>query len=153
MAEDRLTDLIDWFNRMPVFKAAGVRCERLEAGEAYGSMTTDPTLLNPDGAVPGTLLASFADLVGGMAVATVGREDEYFVTVQLSIQFMRPGFGTEFTGSSVVLRRGSGHTFVRVDIADAQGRTCVAAEGIWSMFASPEHAPSGSASGAATAGQ
>jgi uncharacterized protein (TIGR00369 family) len=141
MADDRLADLIRWFNAMPVVHALGARCECLKYGESHASLTTDPALRNPDGAVPGTTLAAFADLVGGMGVATVGKVDEYFATVQLSVQFMRPGFGTEFSGRSVVLRRGGAHTFVRIDIADAQQRTCVAAEGIWAMFAASEHAP------------
>ena len=147
MPDDRLAELIRWFNGMPVVHALGARCERLTQGESHASLTTDPALRNPDGAVPGTTLAAFADLVGGMAVATVAKVDEYYATVQLSVQFMRPGFGTDFTGRSVVLRRGAAHTFVRIDIADAQERTCVAAEGIWAMFAASEHAPRTGASG------
>ncbi len=141
MQTDRLSDLVDWFNGLPVGRALGVRCERLSPGESQAVMTADGTVLNANGAVPGTALASFADLVGGMAVASVGEPDESFATLELNVQFMRPAFGSLFHGHASVLRRGAGHTFVRIDIRDDDERLCVAASGTWAMFPASEHAP------------
>jgi uncharacterized protein (TIGR00369 family) len=131
---DRLSDLVDHFNGLAVGRALGVRCARLAPGESHGEMTADPNLLNPNGAVPGTALAAFADMLGGMAVATVAGVDEGFATLELSVTFMRPAFGALLHGTSTVLRRGTGHAFVRVDIHDEQRRLCVAGNGTWAMF-------------------
>jgi uncharacterized protein (TIGR00369 family) len=131
---DRLSDLVDHFNGLAVGQALGVRCERLAPGESHGAMTADPNLLNPNGAVPGTALAAFADMLGGMAVATVAGGDEHFATLELSVTFMRPAFGAVLQGTATVLRRGAGHAFVRVDIYDEERRLCVAGNGTWAMF-------------------
>jgi uncharacterized protein (TIGR00369 family) len=139
---DRLSDLVEHFNGLAVGRALGVRCERLAPGESRGAMTADPDLLNPNGAVPGTALAAFADMLGGMAVATVAGADEGFATLELSVTFMRPAFGAVIHGTSTVLRRGAGHAFVRVDIYDEERRLCVAGNGTWAMFTA-RRAPSG----------
>jgi uncharacterized protein (TIGR00369 family) len=134
VSDDRLAQWIDWFNELPVLKAMGATCERLEPGHSHASLETDSELNNPNGAVPGTTLAAFVDVVGGMAVSTVCGAEEWFATLHLGINFMRPAFGTRFTGRSEVLRRGRGHTWVRVDVLDDSERVCVAAEGTWSMI-------------------
>jgi uncharacterized protein (TIGR00369 family) len=138
--EEDLAELRRYFNELPVARLLGVRCEEIRAGESRASMAADSSLMNPDGAVPGVTLSSFADLVGGMAVATVSRPDEYFATLQLSLQFARAAMGPILQGRSTVLRRASRHTFVRIDIVDAQDRLCVAASGTWVMFPDSAHA-------------
>ena len=139
--EADLGKLVRYFNELPVSRLLGVRCEHLSPGQSHAVLVGDPSLANANGAVPGVTLASFADLVGGMAVATVSKPGEYFATLQLSLQFVRAGFGTEFTGRSCVLRRASRHTFVRIDIFDADEHVCVAASGTWVMFPASAHAP------------
>jgi uncharacterized protein (TIGR00369 family) len=140
VSQDDLAKLQRYFNEIPVSRLLGVRCEALQPGESRASMIADPALCNQNGAVPGVTLSSFADLVGGMAVATVSRPDEYFATLQLSLQFARAAFGSTFVGRSNVLRRASRHTFVRIDILDAEERLCVAASGTWVMFPGSAHA-------------
>ncbi len=141
MSDDRLARLISWFNAVPVLQTMGATCDRLEPGHSYASLETDPGLNNPNGAVPGTTLAAFVDVVGGMAVSTVSSADEWFATLHLGLNFMRPSFGTRFTGHSEVLRRGRGHTWVRVEVIDDQERVCVAGEGTWSMIPGAPDAP------------
>jgi uncharacterized protein (TIGR00369 family) len=136
---DDLAKLQQYFNGIAVGRMLGVRCEDLRPGESFGSMAPDPALANPNGAVPGVTLSSFADLVGGMAVATVSHSDEYFATLQLNLQFVRAAFGARLVGHSSVLRRASRHTFVRIDILDAQDRVCVAGSGTWVMFPGSAH--------------
>jgi uncharacterized protein (TIGR00369 family) len=144
---DRLSDLVDHFNGLAVGRALGVRCERLAPAESHGAMTADPNLLNPNGAVPGTALAAFADMLGGMAVATVAEGDEGFATLELSVTFMRPAFGRVIHGTSTVLRRGAGHAFVRVDIHDEERRLCVAGNGTWAIFPAQRGSSDGDGTG------
>ena len=141
MTDERLAQLTQWFNDRPVFRALGASCELLEPGTSHGALRVSSDFDNPNGAVPGTTLASFVDIVGGMAVWTVSTSSEWFATLHLGINYLRPAFGTEFTGRSDVVRRGRGHTWVRIDVFDDQQRLCVAAEGTWAMMALPPGTP------------
>jgi uncharacterized protein (TIGR00369 family) len=129
-----------WFNELPLSQILGARCVHLSHGTSRATLTADSRLVNPNGAVPGATLAAFADLVGGMAVATVSRADEYFATLHLSLQFARAGFGRDYSGHATVVRRASRHTFVRIEVFDAEDRLCVAADGTWVMFPDSAHA-------------
>lgn len=139
MSEDDFVKLRRYYNELPVGRLLGIRCEELTPGESRASMSVDPRLLNPNGAVPGVTISSFADLVGGMAVATVSRPDEYFATLQLNLQFARAAFGEQLIGRSTVLRRASRHTFVRIDVLDIEERLCAAGSGTWVMFPNSPH--------------
>lgn len=138
---DRLAELTSWFNALPVVEAMGAACERLEPGVSHASLSTVSAFNNPNGAVPGTTLAAFVDVVGGMAVSTVSRAEEWFVTLHLGLSFLRPAFGGRFSGRSEVVRRGGGHTWVRIDVLDAEQQVCVAAEGTWAMIPRSPDAP------------
>jgi uncharacterized protein (TIGR00369 family) len=141
VSDERLAQLITWFNDLAVLRAMGATCERLEPGHSHASLRPAGDLNNPNGAVPGTTLAAFVDVVGGMAVSTVSSADEWFATEHLGLSFLRPAFGSRFTGRSEVLRRGRGHTWVRIDVLDDQDRICVAAEGTWAMIPGAPEAP------------
>lgn len=138
---DRLAQLAIWFNALAVLEAMGATCTLLEPGVSHASLKTDSAFNNPNGAVPGTTLAAFVDVVGGMAVSTVSGTDEWFVTLHLGLSFIRPAFGTRFTGRSEVVRRGGGHTWVRIDVLDGEERVCVGAEGTWAMIPGSPDAP------------
>jgi uncharacterized protein (TIGR00369 family) len=139
MSEDDFAKLRRYYNELPVGRLLGIRCEELTPGKSRASMSVDRRLLNPNGAVPGVTISSFADLVGGMAVSTVSRPDEYFATLQLNLQFAWAAFGEQLIGRSIVLRRASRHTFVRIDVLDIEERLCTSGSGTWVMFPDSPH--------------
>jgi uncharacterized protein (TIGR00369 family) len=109
---------------------------RREPGEArawrYG-LLAEPRHLNLGGVVHGGMLMSFADDVLGMTVwEAAGRK--MCTTVQLNTHFIAPArVGDFIEGTADVLRATRTVVFVR-GLLSVEGRTLVAADGVWKIL-------------------
>jgi uncharacterized protein (TIGR00369 family) len=129
-----LEELRQWFNDLPSTRHLFITCSELGPGTALVEMEPPDDLRNPNGAVGGLVLAGFADLSGGIAVASVLADDEYAATIDLNLHFMRPVHDVPARAQSEVLRRGRSHAWLRVRVLDATGVDCILATGTWAIY-------------------
>lgn len=129
-----LQSMKEYFNGLPIANHMFLRCEEIRLGSARMTMEPPDELRNPDGAISGQLLASLADLAGGVAAASQLREREYAATIDLSLHFMRAAREVPLLAEAEVLRRGRSHCWLHVRIRDAAGVECVTATGTWAVY-------------------
>ncbi len=92
-----------------------------ERGEIEVGFTATEGFLNPAGTVQGGFLAAMLDdTMGPALVATLGR-GEFAPTLDLQVQFMRPGPVGRYVGSGRVVSRGGTIAFLSGELHTAEG--------------------------------
>lgn len=106
----------------PVTRFLGVRPLSIGDGTVRLAMTTTGSHLNPFGTVHGGMIAAFADVALGCAMATRLLDNEVFATVQQHITFLQPvrECQLECTASVVQKTRVTGYVECQVLDAGAQ---------------------------------
>lgn len=136
MTEDDL--LADGWRRLPTVRysaAIGPTFSRLIDGRITGALLTQEHLGNDNlGVVHGGAIMTFADMSLGLGVAHATGSAGYFVTAQLSVQFVASAnVGELVTCQPEVVRKTSSMVFMRGLILAGE-RTVASADGIFKML-------------------
>lgn len=112
--------------RVPAPGAAatlGWALRRVDAdrGEIEVSFEAREEFANPLGVVQGGFLAAMLDDALAEAVATTLEPDQFAVTLDLNVSFLRPAAPGRLTGTGRVLHRGGSIAFLAGDLRDAAG--------------------------------
>ena len=87
----------------PVTRFLGVRPLSIGEGRVRLAMSTTDAHLNPFGTVHGGLIAAFADVALGCAMATRLLDEELFATAQQNITFLQPVRECQLEGTASVV--------------------------------------------------
>jgi uncharacterized protein (TIGR00369 family) len=98
-----------------------------DAGTIEVAFTASNQFLNPVGVIQGGFLtAMLDDTLGPALVATLG-PDQFALTVDLHVQFLRPARPGRLTGRGRVVRRGQDVAFLAGELRDDSGQIVAAA--------------------------
>ncbi len=112
--------LIDLMNSPGQFSSeVNVRIEKVAAGYAEGVLDVHPENLNMLGIVHGGALATLSDTVAGTAVLAAGRA---VVTVNYSLNFLRPATGKQIRCVANADKMGQTLCVMRVELFDESSR-------------------------------
>lgn len=132
---ERIRDLAatrEWMNSRALAMQLHIRCDELERGRASCTFEPPDDWRNPNGSIPGAMLAAFADHVAGFAAVSVTDDDDYTATVELDTRFLRAAFKVPVTGVATVVRRGLRLAFVTFEMHESTGTLVV--DGTASFF-------------------
>ena len=109
-------------DKVPFSSFLGLRAERAEADGVELSARVRPEMLgNPEvGAVHGGILASVLDVACSYAVIVPTRRS--VVTVDLRIDYHRPGFGNGFSTRAWLVNRGRTLSVAEGEVRDGEGK-------------------------------
>jgi uncharacterized protein (TIGR00369 family) len=92
-----------------------------DRGEIEVSFEARAEFANPIGAVQGGFLAAMLDDTLGPALATTLDPDQFAVTLDLNVSFLRPAAPGRLTGTGRVVHRGGSIAFLAGELRDAAG--------------------------------
>lgn len=132
--EQRLQRLCDAFSQSPFCQLIGLRMVVVE-GEIQAQLHMQPSLIGNVAyeILHGGVAASVLDSIGGIAAMgeiyrrNEGELPEQFskvsrlATLDMRVDYLRPGRGTEFVATAQVLRMGRKGCTMRMDMRDHQG--------------------------------
>jgi uncharacterized protein (TIGR00369 family) len=105
------------------------------AGASRWVWTSQPAVaLNPFGMLQGGYLALFIDEMLATAIASVLEEDEWALTAEFKINFLRALTPAPLTGSGRVLRRSRTLAFLEAQVEAANGQVAVTASSTWALM-------------------
>ena len=134
-------EVVEWMHQMfeehiPFNKELGLKVERMEQdGVALRFQMKDKYVGNPIKQIlHGGITSSLLDVAGGVAAAVYAflRLDEHTLeslmqpigrlgTIDLRVDFLRPGFGQEFIASGTVMRAGRTVAVTRMELHNEEG--------------------------------
>ena len=122
----------EWLNERPLTRALAMTCELIEPGRAVFSFDPPEEWRNPNGSLPGAMLAALADHSAGFAAVSVTGRRAYLATVELDLRFLRPAFAAPVRSETSVVRKGRRLVFLHTQLRDADG--VLVADGSASFF-------------------
>jgi acyl-CoA thioesterase len=128
--------------RIPAFNRF-LGMDRVRSGGGHAEIVLDvrEEFTNRRGVVHGGVITALLDSALGAAVISGIRPEEWCGTVQISVQFLRPGCGPRLTACARLQRRGLHLAFAEGTITDADDRTVATAAGTWYVWPSRPGAP------------
>ena len=128
--------------RIPAFNRF-LGMDQVRSGDGHAEIDLDvrEEFTNRRGVVHGGVITALLDSALGAAVISGIRPEEWCGTVQISVQFLRPGCGPRLTACGRLQRRGLHIAFAEGKITDAEGRTVATAAGTWYAWPSRPRAP------------
>ena len=106
----------------PVMGTVGMRIVKFDEGEATVAMKADRRFHNPMGTLHGGIMTDLADACMGIATMTTLEEGEYFTTLELKMNFLRPVYEGELTASATVAHRGKNVVLAEVVVKNEAGK-------------------------------
>lgn len=106
----------------PITKLLGIEPVSLDEGRAQVSMEADERLHNAMGTLHGGVLCDVADVVMGVAMATVLEDDETMATLQTSISYLRAVREDRLVATARVLQRGRTTGHLECEIHDSDDK-------------------------------
>ncbi|HKD68457.1 MAG TPA: PaaI family thioesterase [Candidatus Binataceae bacterium] len=87
--------------------------------------------INPFGTIQGGYLALFVDEILSTAIGSVLEEDEWAVTAELKMSYLRALTPQRLEGRGRVIRRTRGAAFLDAQVTNAAAQTAVIASSTW----------------------
>lgn len=132
-----LRDAVDgFFKRIPFNQMLGIHIDELSTAQVRMSVPMRPELIGNfvQGILHGGVISSLLDVTGG-AMALIGAFERHqhlptaermsrlakLGTIDLRVDYLRPGRGERFTASAVLLRSGNKVAVVRSELHNEQG--------------------------------
>jgi uncharacterized protein (TIGR00369 family) len=106
----------------PVAKLIGFDIAEVEEGRSVVHFEAGERHWNPMGGLHGGILCDIADAAMGIAYASTLGEGEYFSTVELKINFLRPFKTGRLIAEGIVTNRGRTLGYVECEVRDEDGR-------------------------------
>jgi uncharacterized protein (TIGR00369 family) len=114
--------------------ALGMAPVEFGAGTSRWRWNVQPAAaLNPFGTVQGGYIAVFIDELFSTAIASVLEEDEWAMTAECKINFLRPLTPGPIEGAARVIRRSRTLAFLAAEAASADGAVAVTASSTWAI--------------------
>jgi uncharacterized protein (TIGR00369 family) len=109
-------------NDNPLYRALGIRVERVAGGAARASLAPTASACWPMPDQPhGGVLFTLLDTTTAWAAMSHGEHGEGCVTVDCSIQYAAPARHAPFTCVAATTRRAGRTVFMRAEVLDAHG--------------------------------
>lgn len=144
---EQLADVIRNFEeRIPFNRLLGIELERFGADAVVASFAHREELIGnfARGNLHGGAISASLDLVGGLAALAAGIAEEGledlsdaerwfggFGTIDLRVDYLRPGMGEEFTATGKPLRVGKRVAVTRMELVDDQDRLVAVGTGTY----------------------
>ncbi|MCX6189789.1 MAG: PaaI family thioesterase [Bacteroidetes bacterium] len=107
-------------------KHIGFEVTKITPGYVEGEIFFKDFLRQQIGFIHGGVIATLADVVCGIAAATLVSEFENVVTSDLKISFLNPGVGNRILAQGWVIKAGSRMFFCEAEIIDADTQLLLA---------------------------
>jgi uncharacterized protein (TIGR00369 family) len=115
-------------------RALGMRPVEFAPGKSSWIWASQPqTACNPFGTIQGGYLAVFVDQILSTAIGSVLEEDEWAVTAELKLSYLRALTPQRLEGRGRVIRRTRGIAFMDAEVSDATGEAAVIATSTWAI--------------------
>ena len=112
--------------------ALGMRPLEFAPGKSLWIWESQPDgAINPFGTVQGGYLAVFVDEILSTAIGSVLEDDEWAVTAELKLSYLRALTAQRLEGRGRVIRRTSGVAFMDAEVRNAAGEVAVIASSTW----------------------
>ena len=146
MQKDKLLQLLREITeeKIPFNKLIGIKIESLDMGSLGISFEMHPELIGnfKRGNLHGGVISSVLDAIGGMVVWTeimkkmecqsfeeISQRFSKIGTIDLRVDFLRPGLGKYFTATGTKLRTGNKVSVTRMELHDEKGMLIAAGTG------------------------
>jgi uncharacterized protein (TIGR00369 family) len=114
--------------------ALGMRPIEFGPGTSKWSWREPPAqVLNPFGGLQGGYLAVFMDELFSTAMASVLEDEEWAVTAEFKLSFLRALTPQRLAGNARVLRRSRAVAFLEAEITSEDGAAAVRASSTWAI--------------------
>jgi len=124
--------------RIPFTEHLGVQLVEATREHAVVSLAMRPELLNSWGATHGGVIMTMLDLVMSWAVRGHYGVAGGVLTVDMSVGFMKAGYGDKVTAEGRVLHGGKSTAFCEAEARDADGKLLAKAIGTFKLLADKE---------------
>lgn len=119
----------DWIRQIneglgPFNRLVGLRAEAVAKGWCRVVCDILPEHCNPRGSVHGGMIATLADVAGGIAAIYASGEPRPMVTQSAVLHYLRPLEGRRMTAEGQVVKAGRRTCLSRVEIRDEEERLC-----------------------------
>jgi len=121
--------------KIPFTEHLGVQVVEVTKEHAVVSLQKRPELLNSWGAMHGGVVMTLLDLVMSWAVRGHYEVVGGVLTVDLSVGFMKAGYGGKVTAEGRVLHGGKSTAFCEAEARDAEGALLAKAIGTFKLLA------------------
>ncbi|TXH92810.1 MAG: thioesterase family protein [Pseudomonas sp.] len=136
LSEEQRQSVEAFFQRIPFNQVLGIRIDELSGDRVLMSLPMKPELIGNfvHGILHGGVISSLLDVAGG-AMALIGAFDKHqhlsqqermqrlskLGTIDLRVDYLRPGRGNLFTATAVLLRSGNKVAVVRTELHSDDG--------------------------------
>ena len=147
MNPHRLALLRELFEERIVFnKVLGLKLVEADAGRGRMEFPMKPELVGNFslGILHGGVISSALDVVGGLAVQASFKDDDPFFgmgTVDMRVDFLRPGKGQRFVVTGQVMRPGRHLCSTRMELVNETGELLAIGTAIYRVTAKAEFSP------------
>ena len=107
-------------------EAMGAEVSSVEEGRATVSLQAEEWHLNPSGAVHGGVISTLIDAAMAEALNTMTEEGEQPLTIQIAVNYMRPGKQGTLTSTAQVRKGGQQVTIVEAELLQEEDDEVVA---------------------------
>lgn len=121
LSDAELNRLTETFEAVPFARLLGLELGKLERGAATIHLQLRDELLRNNGLLHGGVIASLADTAAAFAVNTTLEAGQITVTIDLTLQYLRPLTTGRVTAHAQVLRAGRRIANVHVNVHDEAG--------------------------------
>ena len=113
-------------NNRSFTELVGTEVSSAEEGHAMVSLQAEERHLNPSGTVHGGVISTLVDVVMAEALNTVTEEDEQPFTIQITVNYMKPGKPGTLTSTAQVRKGGEQITIVEAEVVQEDDEETVA---------------------------
>ncbi len=116
MNEERKAQIKESFHRSKMMDLFGAEMTQLSKSYIEITIRKKDFMVRPAGMFNGSVIATLVDVSSGYAAVSAQKEDSYFTTVELKINYLRPAIGAHLVAKAQVIKSGKVLTVVRSDI-------------------------------------
>ena len=109
----------------------GTELSSAEEGRASVSLKAEERHLNPSGTVHGGVISTLIDVSMAEALNTMTEEDEQPFTIQITVNYMRPGKPGTLTSTAEVRKGGERITIVEAEVMQEEDEVIALATGTY----------------------
>src|SRR6266550_6982835 len=118
---ERLERIERAIDAVPYARLLGIELEKVVPGEATLTLAVRPELSQNHGVIHGGAIASLIDTATAFAILTLLEPEERVTTVDLTINYLRPGFEGQLRATARVLRQGRRLLATSAEVTDEGG--------------------------------
>jgi uncharacterized protein (TIGR00369 family) len=113
-------------NNRSFTELVGTEVSSAEEGQAAVSLQAEQRHLNPSGTVHGGVISTLIDAAMAEALNTITEEDEQPFTIQITVNYMKPGKPGTLTSTAQVRKGGEWITIVEAEVVQEDDEEVIA---------------------------